>query len=234
MVTTMTVPTPVHSIPTCLCHSQVFRTISKHPLPIPNPVALSQANSHLKQCTPKPSDSLPSHQCIPDPMLLQPSLFFASSWFPISTPIPNLTLIWPSLFLHQVYSWWFIGLATAVRWSLMAYLFFFLFFIFIFFTTAALRCDDSHCHCIVPPVYMATRPACKSFFFLLSSQPQCCHNHHHSSSSVVTVHACQRIIQATHSWPCQHIGKQANTSAGRAIFLAMSVPLQAGKHVHTS
>ena len=34
-VTTMTIPTPIHPIPTCLHHSWVIRTIPEHPLPIP-------------------------------------------------------------------------------------------------------------------------------------------------------------------------------------------------------
>ena len=68
IVTTMTVPTPVHPILTCLCHSRVFRTIPKHPLPswtsshlsnaTPNPLAPSQANSHLSNTLPNPPTPL--------------------------------------------------------------------------------------------------------------------------------------------------------------------------------
>ena len=46
-VTTITIPTPVHPTTTCLHHFRAIRTIPKLPLPIPNPLAPSQASSHL-------------------------------------------------------------------------------------------------------------------------------------------------------------------------------------------
>ena len=41
--------------------------------------------------TPEHSDSLASSRCIPNPMLLRPFLFLASSWFLTSTLIPDPT-----------------------------------------------------------------------------------------------------------------------------------------------
>ena len=46
-VTTVTVPTPIRPILTCLRPSQVIRITPKHPMPNPNPLAPSQANLHL-------------------------------------------------------------------------------------------------------------------------------------------------------------------------------------------
>ena len=46
-VMTVTKPTPIRPIPTCLRHSRVIRTIPEHLLPLPNPLAPSRANSHL-------------------------------------------------------------------------------------------------------------------------------------------------------------------------------------------
>ena len=40
-VTTMTIPTPIHPILTCLHPSQVIRIIPEHPMPLPNPLAPS-------------------------------------------------------------------------------------------------------------------------------------------------------------------------------------------------
>ena len=47
-VTTVTKPTPIRPIPTCLRPSRVIRITPKHPISIPNPLALSQANSCLR------------------------------------------------------------------------------------------------------------------------------------------------------------------------------------------
>ena len=44
---TVTIPTPICPILTGPCHSQVIRTIPKHPMSIPNPVAPFQASSCL-------------------------------------------------------------------------------------------------------------------------------------------------------------------------------------------
>ena len=94
-------------------HSWVIRTIPEHPLPILNPLAPSWVSLCLSNAL-RTSDPLAFHWHIPDPMLLQPSLFLASSQF--------LTWHYSSLFLHQVYSWCFISPATAVRQSPIAYL----------------------------------------------------------------------------------------------------------------
>ena len=97
-----------------------------------------------QQRTPEHSDSLASSQRIPDPTHLQPFLSLTSSRFPTPTPIPDPTLIRPLLFLassrfptttlipdptlltftplRQIYSRCFIGLATAVGRSPIAYL----------------------------------------------------------------------------------------------------------------
>ena len=52
-----------------------------------------------QQRTPKHPDSLASNQCTPDPTLIRPFPFLASSQFLTPTPIPDLTLIRPLLFL---------------------------------------------------------------------------------------------------------------------------------------
>ena len=76
---TMTKPTPVHPILTCLHHSGwVIRTIPEHLLPTLYPLAPSWANSHLSNALPNPLTSLCDmslNQCITDLMLLQPSVF---------------------------------------------------------------------------------------------------------------------------------------------------------------
>ena len=52
VVTTVTIPTPVHPIPTYLCHSRVIRITPEHPMPLPNPLAPSQVNSRLSNALP--------------------------------------------------------------------------------------------------------------------------------------------------------------------------------------
>ena len=47
-----TIPTPVHPIPTYLCHSRVIRITPEHPMPLPNPLAPSQVNLRLSNALP--------------------------------------------------------------------------------------------------------------------------------------------------------------------------------------
>ena len=120
-VITMTVPTPVCPIPTCLCHSRVIRITPKHPIPIPNPLAPSRANSRLSSTLLNlwPPGVLSTHSQPDTP---------STSPLPHVKSIPNIhthsqpDAIRPSLFLHQVYSRCFIGLTTAVGRSSIAYL----------------------------------------------------------------------------------------------------------------
>ena len=51
-VMTVTIPTPIHPILTCLRPSRVIRIISEHPMPLPNSLAPSQANSCLSNALP--------------------------------------------------------------------------------------------------------------------------------------------------------------------------------------
>ena len=85
-VTTMTIPTPVHPIPTCLRHSWVIRITLKHPMPMPNPLAPSQANSCL-------SNALPN--------LWPPCILLTHSWpdTPSTFPLPCVKSI-PNTHTH--------------------------------------------------------------------------------------------------------------------------------------
>ena len=106
IVMTMTIPTSILPTPICLCHYQVIKTIPKYPLPIPNPLAPSWASS-----------------CLNNALLNPLTPLHLVDTFPTPIPIPNLTLLQPSFpLLHQVYSWWFIGLATVVGQSSITYL----------------------------------------------------------------------------------------------------------------
>ena len=49
---TVTVPTPIRPILTCLRPSRVIRIIPEHPMPLPNPLAPSRANSRLSNALP--------------------------------------------------------------------------------------------------------------------------------------------------------------------------------------
>ena len=72
-----------------------FPSLQNHPqasLAKPEPTGSIPSQLASWQCTPKPSDPLASHQHIPNPTLLQPSLFIASSQFLTSTLILNPTL----------------------------------------------------------------------------------------------------------------------------------------------
>ena len=54
-VMTMTVPTPIHPTPTCLCHFWVIRTIPEPLFPILNSLAPFWASSHLSNALLNPS-----------------------------------------------------------------------------------------------------------------------------------------------------------------------------------
>ena len=98
-VTTVTVPTPIRPIPTCLCPipSHLNHSWASNAKPQPSDPLVSQ------QRTPEHSDSLASSQHIPDPTHLRPFLSLVSSWFLTPTLIPDPTLIRPFLFLAS--SW---------------------------------------------------------------------------------------------------------------------------------
>ena len=64
-VTTVTIPTPIHPIPTCLRPSRVIRIIPEHPMPLLNPLAPSRANSRLSNALP----NTPTPLCLVDAFL---------------------------------------------------------------------------------------------------------------------------------------------------------------------
>ena len=132
-VTTVTVPTPIRPILTCLRPSRVIRITSEHPMPNPNPLAPSQANlrlMHLRTLWPprvsvthswttltplRLVDAFPT-RCTSD--LSSPS-HQVNSWHPhsfLTWCLSTFTL------LRQVYSRCLIGLTTAVGQSPIAYL----------------------------------------------------------------------------------------------------------------
>ena len=141
---TVTIPTPIRPILTCLRPSQVIRIIPKHPMPLPNPLAPSQANLHLSNALPNTLTPLhlvnafqtrhsfdlssSSHQvdsqhphsfptqCILD---LSSSLRQVNSRYPHSLPTRRHSTF---TLLHQVYSQRLIGLVTAVGRSPITYL----------------------------------------------------------------------------------------------------------------
>ena len=139
-VTTMTVPTPIRPIPTCLRPSRVIWITPKHPMPNPNPLTPSRfsnalpniptplhlVNAFPTQCTfnlSSPSrqvDSRHPHsfptRCSFD---LSSSSHQVDSRQPHSFPTRHLSTFTP---LCQVYSQRFISLATAVGRSPIAYL----------------------------------------------------------------------------------------------------------------
>ena len=116
-VTTMTVPTPIRPIPTCLHPSRVTWITPEHPMPNPNPLTPSCLSNALSN-TPTPLrlvDAFPT-QCSFD--LSSPSRQ-VDSWHPPSFLTQRLSTF---TLLCQVYSWHLIGLATAVGRSPIAYL----------------------------------------------------------------------------------------------------------------
>ena len=118
---TVTVPTPIHPIPTCLRPSQVIRIIPKHPMPLLNFLAPSQTNLHLSNTllntlTPLHLvDTFPT-QCSFD---LSSSSCQVDSQHPHSFPTQHHSTF---TLLCQVYSRCLIGLVTAVGQSPIAYL----------------------------------------------------------------------------------------------------------------
>ena len=89
-VTTVTVPTPIRPIPTCLHPSWVIRITPEHPMANPNSLAPSQANSRLMH----PQTLWPPHiSAMPPkhPNIYTHPLPDAPSTFPLSRvkPIPN-------------------------------------------------------------------------------------------------------------------------------------------------
>ena len=132
---TMTVPTPICPILTCLHHSWVFRTIPKHPLPIPNPLVPPQVSLHLNNALSNPLASPWANSCLSNtlpnpltPLHLVNAFLTWRSFNLLSSCVKSIPDIHtqsqpnaPSLFLCQVYSWCFIGLTTAVGQSLITY-----------------------------------------------------------------------------------------------------------------
>ena len=117
----MTVPTPIRPILTCLRPSQVIRIIPKHPMPLPNPLAPSRANSRLSNAL--PNTLTPLH--LVDAFLTQHSFDLSSSLRQVDSRHPHSFLTRRhSTFtlLCQVYSRCLIGLTTAVGRSPIAYL----------------------------------------------------------------------------------------------------------------
>ena len=89
-VMTVTVPTPVHPILTYLRHSQVIRIIPEHPMPLPNPLAPSRANSCLSNALPNPLTPL----CLVD-------AFPTRCSFNLSSPSHQVDFRHPHSFLTQ-------------------------------------------------------------------------------------------------------------------------------------
>ena len=139
-VTTVTVPTPIRPTPTCLHPSRVIWITPEHPMPNPNPLTPSRLNNALPNI-PTPLrlinalptrcsfDLSPSLRQVdsrhPHPFLTRRSFDLYSSSRqvdsrqPHSFPTRRLSTFTP---LCQIYSRCFIGLATAVGQSPIAYL----------------------------------------------------------------------------------------------------------------
>ena len=137
---TVTVPTPIRPILTCLRPPQVIWITPEHPIPNPNPLTLLHLSNALPN-TPTPLRlvnafptqrtfdlSSPSHQVDsrhphPFPTRRSFNLYSSSrqvdSWQPHSFPTRRLSTFTP---LRQVYSQRFISLATVVGRSPIAYL----------------------------------------------------------------------------------------------------------------
>ena len=117
----MTVPTPICPILTCLCPSRVIRIIPEHPMPLPNPLAPSRANSCLSNALPNTPTPLHLVNAFPTrrSFNLSPSSHQVNSRHP--HPFPTRCLSTFTL-LRQVYSQHLIGLATVVGRSPITYL----------------------------------------------------------------------------------------------------------------
>ena len=135
---------PYSPIPTCLRPSRVIRITPEHPMPLPNPLALSRANSCLSNAlpnTPTPlrlvdtfltrcSFNLSSSSCQVDSR--HPHSFLTRRTFDLSSSLcqvdsrhlhPFLTRCLSTFtLLRQVYSRRLISLATAVGRSPITYL----------------------------------------------------------------------------------------------------------------
>ena len=113
---TVTEPTPIHPILTCLCPSRVIRIIPEHPMPLLNPLAPSQANSRLSNALP----NTPTPSCLVGALLTRHS---SSHQVDSRHPHPFLTRhLLTFTLLRQVYSRRLIGLMTADGQSPIAYL----------------------------------------------------------------------------------------------------------------
>ena len=113
----MTVPTPIGPIPTCLRPPRVIWITPEHPIPNLNPLTPSRLSNALPN-TPTPLhlvNAFPTRRTFD---LSSPSRQVDSRQ-PHSFPTWRLSTFTP---LRQVYSRHFIGLATAVGRSLIAYL----------------------------------------------------------------------------------------------------------------
>ena len=94
---TMTEPTPIFPIPTCLHHSRVIRIIPEHPLPILNPLAPSQASSCLNNTLLNPlAPSRANLHLMHSWTLWLPCISLMRSWHYTHSQ-PNPTLLWPPL-----------------------------------------------------------------------------------------------------------------------------------------
>ena len=121
LVTTVTKPTPVHPVLTYPRHSKVIRIIPKHSMPLPNPLALSQANLHLSNALLNTLTPL----CLVNTFLTRHSFNLSSSSHQVNSRHPHSFLTRRhSTFtlLCQVYSQRLIGLVTAVGRSPITYL----------------------------------------------------------------------------------------------------------------
>ena len=120
-VTTVTEPTLIRPILTCLHPSRVTRITPEHPMPLPNPLAPSRANLHLSNALP----NTPTPLRLVDAFPTRHSFNLSSSSRQVDSrhphPFPTRRLSTFTL-LCQVYSRRLIGLATAVGRSLITYL----------------------------------------------------------------------------------------------------------------
>ena len=82
---TVTVPTPIRPIPTCLRPSRVIRITPEHPMPNPNPLAPPRANSHLSNTL--PNTPTPLH--LVDAFLTQCTFDLSSSLHQVNSQHPH-------------------------------------------------------------------------------------------------------------------------------------------------
>ena len=84
-VMTVTIPTPICPILTCLCPSRVVRITPEHPTLLPNPLAPSQANSHLSNALPNTLTPL----CLVDALPTRCSFDLSSSLRQVNSRHPH-------------------------------------------------------------------------------------------------------------------------------------------------